>query len=1025
MVARAFVRWRLEFPLRSRPLVWTPGNFHSGTSALACPDADGSASVPPVLKIEARLPEAPAPGRPDTPAPTRFHQRLLAEALSLRRSGADLDRVTPALSGAQVDLNPHQLEAAAFALESLPSGGCVLADEVGLGKTVEAGIVIAQLLAEGKGRILVLAPAPLRAQWRDELWDKFGITAACLDGPSARALGRVNPFDAAVPVIASVPFAVNRAHEVARVPWDLVVIDEAHRLRNAYRPGHKSGRAMRDALAGRPKLLLTATPLQNDLFELFGLASLLDETILGTEDAFRALYAPLLCPPPPPGAPDEKEKAADREEALKDLKERLSPVIQRTLRRQVREYVRYTARRSIVEDFRPSAAESELYERVSEYLRREDVAAIEPARRTLLTLCYRKILGSSTFAIAATLSKLADALEAKVGNAEKLFVEQEKHLGDVDDGLEDEVRRLYEEEAEELLDGGSSRRRPRTLADVKSELNELREMVDLARSITVNAKGEALVRALARVFTVARAHRWPEKAVIFTESRRTQTYLQELLSKAGYSISILCGDGSGPEERKELVETFRDRTQVLISTEAGAEGLNLQFCNLVVNYDLPWNPQRIEQRIGRCHRYGQTRDVLVINFVNRANAAEARLYDLLEQKLTLFDGVFGASDEVLGSLGSGVDFERRVLDIYQTCRGESEIEQAFQKLRGELGGRIDDRMKEARTLLLERFDDSVRARLKMAGTKAKEAIRKKEEDARRLTVSVLGDRAAASGDLLHVRDLPPEVRELAAGEIAPGLYSFGDAQEARARGARKVGPASELVKAAARAVKARAADGVTFLALDAGQVPPELASLAGREGWWFAYRFEVGGADPDERLAHVVLVREPGGYRALELETSALLPEVPARETPLRPGGGGTGSSVSAAQDAAVERAQAQIKAGLDGRRAAQVDRARERWDRFTEEALAAPRRRVEDARARWEAARKAVLAAKDGAETGSLRRARDAAEREYHRGLEQLRLEEQRRYADKERALAEVLRKAGLGEIRRQLIGSAYWFMR
>ena len=163
--------------------------------------------------------------------------------------------------------------------------------------------------------------------------------------------------------------------------------------------------------------------------------------------------------------------------------------------------------------------------------------------------------------------------------------------------------------------------------------------------------------------------------MIFTESRRTQEYLAELLAAHGWAgrISLLSGDAGTPEERAALVDEFRDRTQILLSTEAGAEGLNLQFCNLVVNYDLPWNPQRIEQRIGRCHRYGQQRDVLVLNFLNRQNAADARLYELLERKLHLFDGVFGASDEILGALESGIDFEKRVLDIYQSCRSTEEI----------------------------------------------------------------------------------------------------------------------------------------------------------------------------------------------------------------------------------------------------------------------------------------------------------------------------------------------------------------
>src|SRR5512141_2437942 len=174
-------------------------------------------------------------------------------------------------------------------------------------------------------------------------------------------------------------------------------------------------------------------------------------------------------------------------------------------------------------------------------------------------------------------------------------------------------------------------------------------------------------------------------------------------------------------------------------TEAGAEGLNLQFCNLVVNYDLPWNPQRVEQRIGRCHRYGQPRDVLVLNFLNRSNAADARLYDLLAQKLALFDGVFGSSDEVLGALGSGVDFEKRVLEIYQSCRSTEEIDQAFGRLRADLDGRITARLAAARTLLFERFDGEVRSRLRMAEQKAKEAVARREAEEDALVEAVFED----------------------------------------------------------------------------------------------------------------------------------------------------------------------------------------------------------------------------------------------------------------------------------------------
>ena len=217
---------------------------------------------------------------------------LRPQALEVRPAA---DGRAPALAHAAVDLNPHQIEAAAFALSCLPTGGAVLADEVGLGKTVEAGLVLAQLAADGKERALVLVPASLRAQWRDELAQKFGLEARVVDGDAVRAQERqglrTNPFDTGGVVIASHPFAAMRAAEVERVPWDVAVIDEAHRLRNAWRKDHRTGQALRRALRRCPKLLLTATPLQNDLMELLGLAAFIDDALLGSEDAFRLQYA--------------------------------------------------------------------------------------------------------------------------------------------------------------------------------------------------------------------------------------------------------------------------------------------------------------------------------------------------------------------------------------------------------------------------------------------------------------------------------------------------------------------------------------------------------------------------------------------------------------------------------------------------------------------------------------------------------------------------------------------------------------
>ncbi len=899
--------------------------------------------------------------RADRPRLTPFHQRVAAEALTAR-GGGGASRLAPALAHSAVDLNPHQIEAAAFALASLSTGGAVLADEVGLGKTVEAGLVLAQLAAEGKGRAVILVPASLRAQWRDELSSKFGLDADVVDGDSVRAAERhglkTNPFDTGGIVICSHPFAAMRAAEVERVPWDVAVIDEAHRLRNAYRRDHRTGQALRKALRKCPKLLLTATPLQNDLMELLGLAAFIDDALLGNEEAFRLQYAT--------GELDEDRAA--------DLKARLAPVVVRTLRRQVKEYVKFTARRSIVEDFAPTPEEQGLYDRVSEYLRREDAQAIPQARRALFVLVYRKILASSSFALAATLDRLADSLEGKLAGAE--CAAQADLLLDADG---------FSEEAEELFDDGPAAGRakgPAAVRAMRSELAELRACARLARTIKSNAKAEALVRGLDRCFTVAKACGWPEKAVVFTEFRRTQDHLAKLLESKGYSVTCLSGDVSGTDKRQGLVEAFRDRTQILLMTEAGAEGLNLQFCNLVVNYDLPWNPQRVEQRIGRCHRYGQQRDVLVLNFLNRANAADARLYDLLAQKLALFDGVFGSSDEVLGALGSGIDFEKRVLDIYQSCRSSEEIDQAFGRLRADLDGRITARLAAARTLLFERFDGEVRSKLRLAEQQAKEAVARREAEEDALVAAVFDEEPEADA---------------------------GPAQARKGRG--------KLVRAAAEKVRARAQDAVSFLEVPSRHLPASLGKIAGREGWWFAYKFSFDTLVSEEKVVHLVLWFDGEGFHALAQEDAEAFAALPAQEA--KAGPRGATASIGAAQEEALAALHARLLADVQERSQATFDASRERWDRSVEDGLAAPRKAVEDARAAWGKARGALH--DDGLPLRDRRALLERAERESRRKLEDLRATEAQRYAEKDRAIADLKRRAEPKE-KRTLVATAYW---
>lgn len=660
-----------------------------------------------------------------TVAPTYTPHQAKYFAHFLTREGLDEgEGLTQSLSSARVDLNPHQVDAAMFALRSPLSKGVMLADEVGLGKTIEAALVLSQRWWERKRHLLLIVPASLRKQWATELREKFSLPSVILDAKRVKDLaksGKPNPLGREEGiVILSYEYAARIADQLRSVPWSLVVFDEAHKLRNVYKSAENSRAAvLRDALAGRQKLLLTATPLQNNLMELYGLVTIIDDTYFGSEQAFRAEFS----------------SASNTAQAL--LGRRLEPICKRTLRRQVQKagLINYTNRLPKTFDFTPDKLETDLYEHMSQYLQRDDTLAVGQNGRHLVTLVLRKILGSSSFAVAATLDKMVTRL------GQKLAVNEDA-LEDID-GVEETAEEWREDgdarEAEALEDETDEAIDDIDPEHLKAEIEELTRYRDLAKSIQTNAKGKALLDCLPGVLSEIEGKGGQRKAVIFTESVRTQTYLRELLERSGFEGQTVVLNGSNSDKdsaaiykawlekhrgtdvvsgsktadmKAAIVDAFRNDRTILIATESGAEGINLQFCSLLINYDLPWNPQRVEQRIGRCHRYGQKIDVTVINFMNRKNQAEARIVQLLDQKFRLFEGVFGSSDEVLGAIESGVDIERRILDIVQSCRTNDQINEAFDALQAEFSVEIDEAKTEARNKLLAEMDDKVIARLK-------------------------------------------------------------------------------------------------------------------------------------------------------------------------------------------------------------------------------------------------------------------------------------------------------------------------
>ena len=340
---------------------------------------------------------------------TSYHAKYFAYELTRQYSSDSLQKLAASLSDAQVDLNPHQVEAALFAFRSPLSKGAILADEVGLGKTIEAGIVLSQKWAERKRRILIIVPSSLRKQWNQELADKFFLPSYILETKSFNEevrKGNLNPFHQNEVVICSYHFARAKDAYIKLINWDLVVIDEAHHLRNVYKNTNKIASAIKTAVAHSPKLLLTATPLQNSLMELYGLVSIIDDYTFGDLKSFKSQFARLT-----------------NVDNFDDLKARLNPVCKRTLRRQVLEYVKYTNRIPITQEFYPTESEQMLYDMVSEYLQRPTLYALPVSQRQLMTLILRKLLSSSTYAISGTLEALAHKLDAVVEECEPLILE--------------------------------------------------------------------------------------------------------------------------------------------------------------------------------------------------------------------------------------------------------------------------------------------------------------------------------------------------------------------------------------------------------------------------------------------------------------------------------------------------------------------------------------------------------------------------------------------------------------------------
>ncbi len=547
-----------------------------------------------------------------TYAPTNLHQlNLDAQRLrAMRHEGItslyQLQR--------NIKILPHQVKASIRVLNQL-QGRAILADEVGLGKTIEAGIVMKELISRGKVRsILILTPAALASQWQQELWEKFGERFVRHDDPMFRGFARHDK------VVSSIDTAKSAQHypDIIAREWDLVIIDEAHYLKNKKTQRY----ALADDISARYALMLTATPIQNNLMELYNLINLIKPGLLGTLQNF------------------EEEYIGDAQGRVLLHAQRLQRLLEQVLIRNRRSEtgIKFPDRNVETNRVQASEEEMQLHRAVSDFIRKYRTSF---ESHLALLILEREVASS------------APALSATLGNM----------MAKVDD---------------------------------QDALKAMEELQHMANKQKKNAKME-LIREVATGTD--------EKMIIFTQFRATQDQLTDWLRAEGLSVLKYHG-GLSAMRRKNVLKEFRESGQVLVATDSGSEGLNLQFCHVLVNYDLPWNPMRVEQRIGRVHRIGQEQDKVIILNLAVADTIEDYVLQVLYEKIKLFEVAIGEMDLILSDINEAGGLEKRVIDAILSSERDEDIADALGKVERDLKrskAQADD-IKQLDASVFQQFD---------------------------------------------------------------------------------------------------------------------------------------------------------------------------------------------------------------------------------------------------------------------------------------------------------------------------------
>lgn len=550
-----------------------------------------------------------------------------------------------AMSASKIDPLPFQIEAVYGYILKLPRIRFLIADDPGAGKTIMAGLIIKELKLRGlTDRILIVVPGHLKDQWRRELKEKFQEPFVVIDRGLLNAHYAENPWQKEKQVITSIDFAKREEiiPSISSAEWDLVIVDEAHKM-SAYLYGDKVKFTERYKLGKvlshntNHLLFLTATPHKGDPenFRLF--LDLLLPGFFATKELI-----------------DESLKNKDNPLFIRRMKEDLKDFEGRPI---------FTNRYAKTVKFRLSDEEKDLYNELSKYVIFQYNKALQMDKKRSVAfalLILQRRMASSTYALLKSLERRKERLEALLKEPELPIERPDINLEEIED-YEEEAR--WEEEKKwETLSIAKNR------AELEKEIKTIEKLIEMARAI-ISSENEVKLKELKKVMDSI----GKEKILIFTESKDTLEYLVNKIRKWGYSVNYIHGS-MRLEERVEAEKVFKHKTQVMVATEAAGEGINLQFCNLMINYDIPWNPNRLEQRIGRIHRYGQQKDVYIFNLVaedTREGQVLAKVFDKLEEirKAMGSDKVF----DVIGDVYYGKNLYQLILDAVANARSLDEI----------------------------------------------------------------------------------------------------------------------------------------------------------------------------------------------------------------------------------------------------------------------------------------------------------------------------------------------------------------